>query len=62
MKVLWISRHELNERNWEILKKAFGDNVEVVQYKDTVTDVNKLKEIIGLERIKEIKVVTERIV
>ena len=110
VRMLWSSRHELNERNWEILKKAFGDNVEIVQYKDTVTDVNKLKEIadkngveayivvlpphliqqlmqvdkrpiyrfvvdrkvkedgsvefvpIGLERIKEIKVVTERIV
>jgi hypothetical protein len=41
MKILWVSRHELNDRNLDILKKAFGD-VEVVQYADTVRDVREL--------------------
>lgn len=109
MRLVWVSRHELNKKNWEILKKAFGD-VEVVQFKDTVQDINELCDFarsvmadgfivvlpphliqqllsnvkvpvfrfiverkvdeqgnaefipVGLERIKEIKIITERIV
>ena len=44
MKVVWVSRHELNEKNMNILKKAFGDGVEVIQYSDTVKDVRDLVE------------------
>jgi len=42
VKLVWVSRHELNEKNLEILRKAFGDIVEVLQYKETVRDVNEL--------------------
>ena len=41
MRIVWVSRHELNEKNHEILKKAFGE-YEVVQYKETVKDVAEL--------------------
>jgi len=109
MKLVWVSRHELNEKNHEILKKAFND-YEVVQFTETVQDIKQLKQFadqhgadayivvlppyliqqlmqvdkrpiyrfiverkvdeqgnavfnpIGLEQIKEIKVVTERVV
>lgn len=46
VKVVWISRHELNEENEEILNRAFG-NWELVKWvKDTVTaeDLRKLAE------------------
>lgn len=44
-KVVWVSRHELNERNKEILNKAFG-SWELVWIKETVTpeDLRKLAE------------------
>ena len=109
MRLVWVSRHELTQKNHEILKKAFGD-YQIFQYKDTVQDIKQLKQFadevkadayvvvlpphliqqllaidkrpiyrfiverrlkengeaefipIGLEQIKEIKVVTERII
>jgi len=109
MKLVWVSRHELTQRNNKILKQAFND-YEVTQFAETVNDVKELKAFadevkadayvvvlpphliqqllaidkrpiyrfiverrlkengeaefipIGLERIKEIKVVSERIV
>jgi len=109
VKIVWVSRHDLNEKNYEILEKAFGD-VEVYQYSDTVKDVPELIEFadevgadayvvvlpphlimelqkkdkrpiyrfvverivnddgsvtvipVGLERVVEVKIVTERIV
>lgn len=45
-KIIWISRHELTEKNNRILDKAFG-NWELVKWvKDTVTaeDLKKLAE------------------
>ena len=42
MKLVWVSRHELTQKNHEILKRAFG-NVDIVQFKDTVQDVRDLK-------------------
>jgi len=43
MRLVWVSRHELNEKNKEILSKAFG-HYEVYQYKDTVNNVSELIE------------------
>lgn len=45
-KIVWISRHELDERNKEILNKAFGSWELVKWVKDTVTpeDLKKLAE------------------
>ena len=39
--LVWVSRHELNEKNNEILKRAFGD-YEIVRFSQTVTDVSEL--------------------
>lgn len=108
VRVVWISRHELNERNREILDRAFG-RWEIVEWVRDTVDVQMLRELaekhrdakfvvvlppqlimellrhtnevfrfivdrkvredgsaefipIGLEKIKEIKIVTERIV
>ena len=41
MKIVWVSRHELDERNHRILQEAFKD-YEIVQYKETVKDVKEL--------------------
>lgn len=41
--LLWVSRHELTDRNHSILRKAFGE-YEVVQYRETVQDVKQLKQ------------------
>lgn len=41
VRLLWVSRHALNEKNHEILKKAFND-YEVYQYSQTVRDVSEL--------------------
>jgi len=45
-KVVWISRHELDERNKEILSRAFGSWELVAWVKETVTteDLRKLAE------------------
>ena len=44
MKVVWISRHQLNEENKEILSRAFGSWELVKWVRDTVTP-EKLKEL-----------------
>jgi len=43
MKLVWVSRHELTPQNHQILKQAFGDDYEVIQFKETVKDVRELK-------------------
>ena len=43
MKMVWVSRHELNEKNREILQKAFKE-YEVVQCRETVKDIRELIE------------------
>ena len=43
-KIVWISRHELDERNKEILNKVFGNWELVAWIKETVTP-EKLKEL-----------------
>jgi len=42
-KLVWVSRHELTEENWRILRKAFRD-IEVVQFSQTVKDIRELVE------------------
>ena len=49
MRIVWVSRHELNQKNHEILRKAFG-KYEIVQYKETVTDVRVLKAFADLNK------------
>jgi len=45
MRLVWVSRHELTEENWRILRKAFGlEEIEVVQYTKTVEDIRELIE------------------
>jgi len=43
MKLVWVSRHELTPQNHQILKQAFGDDYEIIQYSQTVRDVRELK-------------------
>ena len=43
-KIVWVSRHELDERNKEILNRAFGSWELAKWVKDTVTP-EKLKEL-----------------
>ncbi len=43
VKLVWVSRHELTEKNHEILKKAFGE-YEIVQYKNTINNIEELIE------------------
>jgi len=42
-RIVWVSRHGLDERNHRILQEAFKD-YEIVQYKETVKDVGELIE------------------
>lgn len=44
VKLVWVSRHSLTEKNWDILKCAFPQGVTLYQYRDTVSDVRELKE------------------
>jgi len=46
VKIVWISRHQLNEENEEILRRAFGNWELVAWVKETVTpeDLRKLAE------------------
>ena len=50
-KMVWISRHNLNERNHEILDKAFGEGVPIYQIKETLNreDIRKMVELLKEE-------------
>ena len=41
-RVLWISRHEMTEFQLKDLARVLGDEVELVTWKDTVTDLAEL--------------------
>lgn len=38
-KVLWLSRHDMTVAQFNSLKKEFGDDVEIVQIEETITDI-----------------------
>lgn len=38
-KILWLSRHDMTVAQLNSLKKEFGDDVEIVQIDETITDI-----------------------
>lgn len=50
-KIVWISRHNLTERNHEILDRAFGEGIPIYQIKETVNkeDIRKLTDLLKEE-------------
>lgn len=42
-RVLWVSRHQMTPEQREDLERVMKDQVELVQYKDTVENIEDLK-------------------
>ena len=40
--VLWISRHEMTDTQWQDLKRIMGGPVRLIPWKDTVQEVSEL--------------------
>lgn len=42
--VLWISRHEMEEKQKEDLKRIAGEDVRIIQWKETLNNIQEIKQ------------------
>ena len=42
--VLWISRHEMEEKQKEDLKRITGEDVRIIQWKETLNNIQEIKQ------------------
>lgn len=45
MKILWLSRHDMTSEQLEVLKRIYGDKIEIKHYKETVKSWRDVVEI-----------------
>lgn len=73
MKILWVSRHQLNNEQLSDLERIYGD-VEIVNFQDTVKSAEQLVEVgedcevfavvlplVAWEQVDELRIVTHRL-